>query len=416
MASEKLTALKIKKTKAPGLYGDGKNLYLRIAPGGSKSWVFRYMIDGRAREMGLGSLDDASLAEARDLAREQRRLCREGVDPIDTRNQRRAMQRVEAAKAMTLRQCAEAYIAAHKAEWTNERHQKQWSKTFLADEDSYVPAAIGKLPVSAIDEAIVVKILRPLWEVTPATASRVRGRIESVLSWASAGKLRQGENPARWRGHLEYLLGAKPAVSEDRRLAAMPYDEIPDFMAELRQQGGVGARALEFAILTAARPGEVYGATWAEIDVANELWVVPGTRMKAGAEHRVPLSGAALAVLDEMRAIREDTTVPSSLVFPGARRGRPLSHEAMLRALRAMGREDLTAHGFRSTFRDWCGDRTNFAREIAEAALAHAVGNKVELAYRRSSALEKRRQLMAAWARYCAAPATGGEIVRLAAV
>jgi integrase len=417
MASDKLTALKIKKIKASGLYGDGRNLYLRIAPGGSKSWVFRYMIDGRAREMGLGSVDYVPLAEARDLARDQRRICREGVDPIDTRRQRRAMQRLEAAKAMTFRECAESYIAAHRREWSSEKHVKQWDKTFLSGKDSYVPAAVVELPVAAVDEAVVVKLLRPLWEATPATASRVRGRIEAVLDWAAASKFRKGENPARWKGHLEHLLAKPEEPSEDRRLAALPYTEIPGFMAELRQQGGVRAQALKFAILTAARAGEVFGATWDEIDVANELWIVPGTRMKAGAEHRVPLSGAALAVLDEMRAIRDDTTaVPSSLVFPGARRGRPLSHESMLRALRAMGRGDVTVHGFRSSFRDWCGDQTNFPREIAEAALAHTVGSKVEAAYRRGSALEKRHQLMAAWARYCAAPGIGGEIVQLAAV
>jgi integrase len=411
MASDKLTALKIKKTKAPGLYGDGRNLYLRIARGGSKSWVFRYMIDGRAREMGLGSVDDVPLAEARDLAREQRRVCREGVDPIDTRDQRRAMQRLEAAKAMTFRECAEAYIRAHRAEWSSAKHVKQWDKTFLSDKDSYVPVAIIELPVAAIDEAIVMKILRPLWEATPATASRVRGRIEAVLDWATASKFRKGENPARWRGHLEHLLAKPEEPSEDKRLAALPYTEIPGFMAELHQQGGVRARALEFTILTAARAGETYGATWPEIDVSNKLWIIPSSRMKAGAEHRVPLSDAALAVLDEMGTIRQ-----AELVFEGARAGRPLSHESMLRVLRAMGRDDLTVHGFRSSFRDWCGDQTNFPREIAEAALAHNVGSRVEVAYRRGSALEKRRQLMAAWARYCAAPAIGGEIVRLAAV
>jgi integrase len=304
MASDKLTALKIKKTKAPGLYGDGRNLYLRIASGGSKSWAFRYTIDGRAREMGLGSVDDVSLTEARDLAREQRRLCREGVDPIDTRNQRRATQRLEAAQAMTFRECAEAYIRAHRAEWSSPKHAKQWDKTFLADKDSYVPAAIVELPVAAIDEAIVMKILRPLWEATPATASRVRGRIETVLNWATASKFRKGENPARWKGHLEHLLAKPEGVSEDRRLAALPYDEIPGFMVELRQQVGVAARALEFAILTAARPGETYGATWPEIDVSNRLWIIPSERMKAGVEHRVPLSDAALAVLDEMGTIR----------------------------------------------------------------------------------------------------------------
>jgi integrase len=410
MASEKLTALKVAKTKAPGLYGDGRNLYLRIARGGSKTWVFRYMVDGRAHEMGLGPLDDVTLAKARDLAREGRRQIRDSIDPIEERRAKRAALQVERAKAVTFRECAEAYIAAHKAEWSNAKHIHQWNKTFLLDEP-YVPAAITALPVAAIDEAIVMKILRPLWEATPVTASRVRGRIEAVLDWATASKFRKGENPARWKGHLEHLLAKPEEPSEDKRLAALPYTEIGAFMAELRQQVGVAARALEFTILTAARAGETFGATWGEIDASNKLWIIPSSRMKAGAEHRVPLPDAALAVLDEMRTIRQ-----AELVFEGARAGRPLSHESMLRVLRAMGRDDLTVHGFRSCFRDWCGDQTNFAREIAEAALAHAVGNKVEVAYRRGSALEKRRQLMAAWARRCAMPAIGkpaGDVVAL---
>jgi integrase len=382
MASDKLTALKIRKTAAPGLYGDGRGLYLRIARGGSKSWVFRFMLDGRAREMGLGSALDISLAEARDRARAQRLLCREGTDPIDARNQRRAAHRLEAAKAMTFGECAQAYIRAHRSEW-GAKHTRAWNKTFF-DAAPHVPVAIAELPVASIDEAIVMRVLQPLLQSHPSTASRVRGRIENVLDWATASKFRQGENPARWRGHLEHLVAKAP--SEDKRLAALPYSEIGAFMAELRQQDGVAARALEFAVLTAARAAPVFGATWSEIDVEARLWIIPAERMKAGAQHEVPLSDAALAVLDEMGRIRQ-----GELVFEGARAGRPLSHAAMTRVLEAMGR-NVTAHGFRSTFRDWCGDQTNFPREIAEAALAHSVGSKVEAAYRRGSALEKRRQ------------------------
>jgi integrase len=420
VASEKLTAVQAKtkergktksgKTKKRGMYGDGKGLWLSVGTGGAKSWVLRYMIDGKAREMGLGSYGDLTLAKAREEARTCRLQIREGIDPIEARRERRAAQQVERAKAMTFRQCAEAYIAAHKAEWTNEKHRKQWSKTFVADEEPYVPTAIGKLPVAAIDEAIVMKILAPLWEAKPSTAGRVRGRIESVLDWATTSKFRTGDNPARWKGHLEHLLAKPEKASEDRRLAALPYTEMGAFMAELRRRDGTAARALEFTILTAARAGESFGTTWSEIDQKNDkLWVVPSQRMKAGAEHRVPLSGAALAVLNEMRKIRR-----TELVFEGARAGRPLSHEAMLRVLKAMGRGDLTVHGFRSTFRDWCGDMTNFPREICEAALAHAVGSKVEAAYRRGSALEKRRQLMEAWAKYCARPAISADVVSLA--
>ena len=411
MASEKLTALKVSRARGPGLLNDGKGLYLRIAAGGSRSWVLRFMLAGRAREMGLGSLVDVSLAEAREFARESRKLCKQGVDPIEARRERRVAQRIERAKAMTLKECAEAYIAAHRAEWTNDKHRKQWSKTFLVDEDPYVPAAIGRLPVAAIDEAIVMKILGPLWKLKPSTASRVRGRIESVLDWATTSRYRKGENPARRKGHLEHLLSKPEKPSEDRRHVALPYAEIGAFMPELRQQGPIAARALEFTILTAARAGETFGATWSEIYIEKKLWIIPSTRMKAGSEHRVPLSAAALAVLDEMRKIRD-----FGLIFEGARAGRPLSHEAMLRVLRAMGRDDLTVHGFRSAFRDWCGDMTSFPRQICEAALAHTVGSYAEVAYRRGSALEKRRQLMEGWARYCAKPAISADVIPLAAV
>jgi integrase len=410
MASEKLTALKVAKTKARGLYGDGRNLYLRIARGGSKTWVFRYMVDGRAREMGLGPLNDVTLAKARDDARKARQQIRDDIDPIEARRAKRAALQVERAKAVTFRECAEAYIAAHRGEWSNAKHVHQWNKTFLL-EAPYVPAAITALPVAAIDEAIVMKILRPLWEATPVTASRVRGRVEVVLDWATASKFRaSGPNPARWKGHLEHLLAK--AEKQNKHLAALPFEEIPDFMAELRRQSGVGARALEFAILTAARTGEVLGAQWDEMDLPAKLWVIPAERMKAEKEHRVPLSDRAIAIVEEMRAAQRR----GDLVFPGAKgRGR-LSHEVMLRVLREIGRRNVTAHGFRSSFRDWAGDRTNFPRDVAEAALAHAVGNKVEAAYRRGSAFAKRRQLMAAWARFAGAAQTGGEIVRLVAV
>jgi integrase len=408
MAGEKLTTLQVRKAKAPGMYGDGKGLWLCVGAGGAKSWVFRFMLNGRAREMGIGSCSDFTLSEARDRARTFRRQAKEGIDPIEARRGQRAAARLDQARAITFRQCAEAYIKAHSAEWTNETHRRQWSKTFLVADQPYVPSAVGKLPVSAIDDAVVMKILVPLWETTPATASRVRGRIENVLDWATSSKFRTGENPARWKGHLEHLLARPEGPSEDKRLAALPYTELGAFMAELRQQDGVAARALEFTILTAARSGETFGAAWSEIDLPKKLWIVPSARMKAGAEHHVPLSGAAMAVLDQMRRIRQ-----GALVFEGAARGRPLSHTAMWRVLQAMKRHNLTVHGFRSTFRDWCGDVTGFPREIAEAALAHAVGNRVETAYRRGSALEKRRQLMEAWARYCGHPIASANVVPL---
>jgi integrase len=408
MASERLTALKVSRARDPGLLSDGKGLYLRIAKGGTKSWVFRFMLAGRAREMGLGSLDDVTLAEARRLARENRQRCKEGVDPIEARRAKRAERELESAKAMTLRECASSYIAAHRSGWRNAKHVKQWQQTL----EAYVFPTIGSLPVAAIDVALVTKVLDPIWMAMPQTASRIRGRIEAVLDWAKARKYRQGDNPARWKGHLEFLLPKTSKLARVERHAALPYLEIGDFMAALQRKSGVDVRALEFTILTAARTGEVREATWDELnDLAEKTWTISAERMKGDREHRVPLSDRALAILDEMRAIRQ-----GSLVFPGAKFRRPLSHQAMLRVLAAMGRDDLTVHGFRSTFRDWAAERTNFPREVCEAALAHAVESKVEAAYRRGDLFEKRRQLMAAWARYCARPAIRANVVSLAAV
>jgi integrase len=354
------------------------------------------MISGRAREMGLGSLDDVSLAEARDLARGARRLCKQGLDPIEVRRTDRAARRVQHAKAMTFQECATAYIAAHRAGWKNKKHVKQWSQTL----QDYVYPAVGSLPVQAIDVALVMKAVETIWTEKPVTAGRVRSRIESVLDWAAARGYRQGENPARWKGHLENLLPKKSKVRRVERHAALPYPEISDFMTELRGQSGIDTRWLEFTILTAARTGEVREATWDELgELSERTWIISAERMKADREHRVPLSDRALQIIEELRAIRQ-----GALLFPGAKAGRPLSHGAMLRVLDSMGRGNLTVHGFRSTFRDWAAECTNFPREVCEAALAHAVENKAEAAYRRGDLFEKRRQLMAAWARHCSTP------------
>jgi integrase len=406
VASEKLTVLKVLRARAPGLLNDGKGLSLRIAEGGTKSWVFRFMLAGRAREMGLGSVADVTLAEARDLARDARRLCRQGVDPIEARRAQRAAQRVERAKIMTLKECATAYIAAHRAGWKNKKHASQWQQTL----EGYVYPILGSLPVLAIDTALVMKAIEPIWTKKPETASRVRGRIEAILDWAAACGYRRGENPARWKGHLENLLPKKSKVRRVERHAALPYPEIGYFMEALQRQGGIGARALEFTILTATRTGEVLGATWHELgDLAEKTWTISAERMKGDREHRVPLSDRALEILGEMQILRQ-----GKLIFPGYRAGRPLSHGAMLRVLDAMSRGDLTVHGFRSSFRDWAAECTNFASEVCEAALAHAVENKAEAAYRRGDLFEKRRQLMASWARYCATPAIGAGVVPLA--
>jgi integrase len=407
--SEKLSALAVKRATAKGLYGDGKNLYLRVGDGAAKSWVLRFMLDGRAREMGLGSVADFTLKEARERARRYRQQLADGIDPIGSRQQDRAARRIARARRMTFKQCAEAYIAAHRAGWRNAKHAAQWPTTL----EAYVYPVFGALPVAAIDVGLVMKAVEPIWQTKPETASRVRGRIEMVLDWATARGYRTGENPARWKGHLENLLPkvakAKAAVrrenGRDEHFAALAYAELPAFTAELRQQKGIAARALEFTILTVSRPGETRGATWDEVDLEARLWIVPGSRMKAEKEHRAPLSDAAVAIVEQMAAIREGT-----FLFPGGRAGQPLSHTAMLETLRRMGRGDLTTHGFRSSFSDWCAETTSFPSEVREMALAHAVGDKVEAAYRRGDLFNKRRQLAEAWAGYCTSPPAGAVV------
>jgi integrase len=398
----KLKPLGVSRASKPGYYGDGGNLYLLVGPTGAKSWVFRYRVPAptrdkpkhsKLREMGLGPTHALSLAEARERAREWRRERLDGVDPIEARRGRRAQAQLEAAKAMSFKECAEAYIKSHSAGWKNPKHAAQWPSTL----ETYVYPIFGSLPVQGIDVGLVMKALEPIWTVKPETASRVRGRIESVLDWATARGYRQGENPARWRGHLENLLPKKTKVRRVEHHAALPYVQLPAFMAALRQQQGVGARALEFAILTAARTGEVTGAKWSEIDLEARLWTLPVERMKAGREHRVPLSETARAILAAMREVKE-----GDFVFPGGKANRSLSNMAFLMLLRRMGRGDLTAHGFRSTFSDWCSERTNFPAEVREMALAHTVSDKVEAAYRRGDLFEKRHQVMDAWASFAA--------------
>jgi len=400
--SEKLTALTVTQAKRRGYYGDGGGLFLQVNHSGSKSWSFRYKTAGKLREMGLGPVHTVSLADARDRARECRRLRLDGLDPIEVRRGKQIQAKIDAANAMSFKACAEAYIAVHKAGWRNPKHAAQWPSTLAA----YVYPVFGSLPVQAVDVGLVMKALEPIWNEKPETASRVRGRIEAILAWATARGYRQGENPARWRRHLENLLPKKSKVRRVEHHAALPYAEIGTFMAELREQEGVVARALEFAILTAARTGEVIGARWNEFDVAARLWTVPGTRMKAGREHRVPLSDAAIVVIKQMAAIHQD-----DFVFPGGRPHRPIGNMGMLLQLQRMGRGDLTVHGFRSSFRDWAAERTGFPREVAEMALAHTVTDKVEAAYRRGDLFQKRRQLAEAWAKFCASPSPAGQIV-----
>ena len=355
------------------------------------------MLHGRARWMGMGPLHTVNLAEARKRAGEHRLRRHDGIDPIEVRRAERLKARLEAAKTITFKECAAAYIKAHRAGWHNGKHAAQWETTLA----TYAEPIIGKLPVQAIDPALVLKVLEPIWATKPETAGRVRGRIEAVLDWAKARDYRTGENPARWRGHLDKLLPARGKVRKVEHHAALPYGGLPGFLVALREQDGIAARALEFLILTAARTGEVIGARWSEPDLLDKVWTVPAGRMKARKEHRVPLSARALAILEEIQAHR---TGNDGFVFPGGKPGKPLSNMAFLMLLRRMKRDDLTAHGFRSSFRDWASERTNFPREVAELALAHSVGDKVEQVYRRGDMFEKRRRLMQQWATFCTTP------------
>jgi integrase len=401
----KLTQLKIAKTKGPAILHDGGGLYLRVAAAGARSWVYRFALNGRRRDMGLGPYPLIGLAEAREEAIKHRKLRHQGIDPLGEKRAQRQARRLLEASAMSFRQCADAYIASHKTGWKNAKHAAQWPSTL----GTYVYPIFGDLPVQSIDVGLVMKAVEPIWSTKPETATRVRGRIESVLDWATTRGYRQGENPARWRGHLENLLPKRSKVRAVEHHAALPYGQLPEFMAELRQQEGVVSRALEFTVLTAARTSEAIGARWSEFDLSTRLWTIPPERMKARREHRVPLSDAALAVLEEMRAIRS-----GDFVFPGGRARRPISNMAMTMTLRRMGRGDLTVHGFRSTFRDWTAEQTSFPHEVCEMALAHIVADAVERAYRRGDLFEKRRQLAEAWASF-ATGASGVNVVQISA-
>lgn len=401
----RLTALKVEKAKLPGMYPDGGGLYLRVTPEGTKQWVLRYMLNRRPRWMGLGPLALYGLQEARTKAHHARKLRHEGIDPIEARRADRARKRLEEAKAVTFKQCAEAYISSHRAGWRNGKHAGQWSATLA----TYTYLLIGGLPVQSVDTGLVLKVLEPIWTAKPETAGRLRGRIESILDYAKARGYRDGENPARWRGHLDKLLPARSKVHQVEHHAALPYSELPDFLTRLREQEGIAARALEFLILTATRTGEVIGARWDELDFSRKTWTIPAERMKAHREHRIPLSDRVLTILEEMRAARRDTDEP--FVFPGRKPKTPLSNMAFLMLLRRMGRGDLTAHGFRATFKTWASERTSFQNEIVEASLAHVIGDKVEQAYRRGDLFEKRHRLMHAWAKFCEQPAPAGKLI-----
>jgi len=389
------------KTKS-GYYADGGGLYLQISATGSKSWIFRYTLNGKSREMGLGSLMVVNPTEARQKAQEARGNLLVKVDPIEARNSAQNRLADERARQMTFAECAAAYIKGHGSKWKNEKHKSQWENTL----ETYCGPVFGNLPVNTVDTALVAKVLDPIWSTKHETATRVRSRIENVLAWATVRGYRDGDNPARWRGHLKQLL---PVIKKTHRVkhhAALPYVDLNPFITEVKAQVGIAARALEFTILTAARTNEVIAATSDEFDLNKDLWTIPAQRMKAQRAHRVPLSPRALEIIKEMLKIK------GSYVFQGLNEDSHLSNMAMLSLLKRM-EKTFTVHGFRSTFRDWAAECTSYPREVCEIALAHSVGDKVEAAYRRGDLFEKRRKLMADWAKYCNAPKSSGNVIAI---
>lgn len=399
----------------PGRHADGNNLYLSVSANGGRRWVFMYRRAGRQVEIGLGSARTVPLAKARLLAKAAHEAIADGRDPRSIRR--------PAGNVMTFGDAADALIDALRDGWRNEKHEAQWRMTLgrVRDAEGRLTdagycLALRDRPVAAVGTEDVLAVLRPIWTTKPETAARVRSRIERVLDAARAQGWRTGENPARWRGHLDHLLAARQRLSRGHH-AALPYADVPAFVADLRGRQAVAASALEFVILTAARTGEALGATWAEVDFAAKVWTVPAARMKSGREHRVPLSDRAVAILRtlEKAPARSGATAGASGTDIGERIF-PLSTMALAMLLRRMGRDTITVHGFRSAFRDWAGDSTTFPREVAEAALAHVISDKTEAAYRRADALDRRRKLMDAWARYCEKPASAKVIELRSAV
>jgi len=390
MSKGKLTARTV-ATAGPGKHEDGAGLRLVVSKSGSRRWVFRFRLNGRSREMGLGSFPAVSLADARNLAAECWKQTKAGIDPIDARAEAEA-----ATEEMpTFTNCAARHIRAHRRGWSNQKHARQWVSSLK----TYARPVIGDKPVNAISTEDVLSILKPIWNTKTETAKRVQGRIENILDYAAAHGYRDQTNPARWRGHLDKLLPRPTRIKKPVHHPAMPYADLPAFMAELRANGSVSALALQLLILTATRTSEVLKARWEEIDLEARTWTVPASRMKGGREHRVPLSDAALNVLEDLPKIHGNP-----YLFPGARQGRPLSNMALLQLIRGMGygvdgtRGDYVPHGFRSSFRDWSGEVSSFPRDVAEMALAHVIENKVEAAYRRGDLFAKHARMMQEWA------------------
>lgn len=400
----RLSAVQVAKLKVAGYYADGGNLYLQVAPSGSKSWIFRFTMDGKTREMGLGSAATFSLAEARERAAEQRKLLADGKNPMVVKREQELSRRIAEANLITFDAAAEKFIEAHEPSWKNAKHVEQWRTTLKV----YASPVIGDLPLSLVDTPLVLRILSPIWSEKTETATRLRGRIERVLDWAKAQGYRSGENPAAWRGHLDKLLPAPKKVAAVEHHAALPWKEMGAFMVRLREAPGLASLLVELIILTATRTSEALLARWSEFDEAEHTWTIPATRMKANKAHTVPLSGEVLELLKRIQA--EAGESEEGYLFP-SRKGRPLSNMAGLAVLGRMGRGDLTVHGFRSTFRDWCAEATDYPNHVAEMALAHVIDNKTEAAYRRGELLSKRRALMHDWSVFCNTVPKGGAVV-----
>jgi integrase len=396
--SNVLTPLTVKNAK-PGRHADGGGLHLLVKESGARSWVYRFMLAGKSRDVGLGTAGTGgiSLAEARDARDALRLKVKCGIDPLEERQRETAaaLAAIQAAKVagITFKAVAESYIGANEGSWRNHKHRQQWKNTLA----TYVYPVIGELPVAEVGTSHVLQILEPIWKAKAETASRVRGRMETILDAAKARGYRGGENPARWRGHIAQILPVRSRLTRGHH-KAMSYDAIPAFVGALHQRKAVSALALEFTILTAARTGEVIGAKWAEVDLNKAIWTIPASRMKAGKEHRVPLSPRAVEILKSTQGLRKEWLFPAS-------KGDSMSGMTMTMLLRRM-KVDVTVHGFRSSFRDWSAECTGYAHEVAEMALAHTIENKVERAYRRGDLFDKRRRLMDDWAAYCAMPAT----------
>lgn len=388
----KLSALKVQKLNQPGYYGDGAGLWLQVTKSGGRSWVFRFRFCSKNREMGLGPLHTVSLAQARDKALLCRQILLDGKDPIEERKYQQLQTYSASAQKKTFIECAQSYIAAHQSGWKNPKHAKQWTSTL----QTYAFPVIGDLPVELVDTSLLLQVLEPIWHTKTETATRIRNRIELVLDWAAAHNYRSGENPARWKGHMDKLLPARSKLQKVEHFSALDYRDAPQFMKQLQKREGISARAVEFTILTVARSGEVRGALWHEINFEERLWIIPAQRMKMNKEHRVPLSVQTLELLNQLPRLAN-----CDLIFPGAKLGKSLSDMSLTAVLKRMGYGHITMHGFRSTFRDWAGEVTHYPREVIEHALAHKLADEVEAAYQRGDLLDKRRALMMDWSSYC---------------